>query len=364
MPNPHASQDWDEPTEFAELEQQTRQLLADAGARPRDLTLSDQEQQRTSATARAALDAMLAHPTGQSSPRRAHTYSRRWALVAAVAAVITIVGIPVAQMLSNDTATTLTATPPMAQIDDGGRQNSADTAAVLSDLAAAAVAQPKLGPEPVQLVVTEHWQLSQSTSSVGGVAVIRSERYILPDGAIRIIQRQGQFLDNAGQLSVNAQTTRTTVTSDDTQPGPASGPDYPNTLSSDPATLTTQLVPDITECPRITTCLARVMIELHRDYALSPQLTAALWNALAQTEDVAYLGQAQDRLGRAAVVVQVPGPGDDRYTLIYAEPATGAFLGSEEILNTDDPQHNLTAPAVVSFTMIATTMRIPSDNLP
>lgn len=109
----------------------------------------------------------------------------------------------------------------------------------------------------------------------------------------------------------------------------------------------------------------------HYTWVPSPDLTAALWRVLAEMDDVDYLGASVDRLGRRAVAFATPTSEADRHVLVYAEPDTGRFLGSEEILtaapagSTDDEAlSDLTYPAVINFTALAESRRIPRSEIP
>ena len=361
MTNPPSGPGPRDLSESAELEQQTRQLLYDAGARPRELSLTDAEQRRTSAAARAVLDDLLTRQERHHAPVRSHPSRNRWALVA-VAAVIAGAVFPVSHLLSNNTSITVATTPPMAQFEDSGRQSSTSAADLLTELASAAAAQPGADPAPVQLVITEHWQLADHQATDNGVTVTRSESYLLPDGTIRVIDRQPQPLSESGQMTPDSLSNLTPVAHDTTRP--TAGSDYPNALPTDPGALTTQLVPADEDCPRLAACLTQAIIGLHEDYVLSPSMIAALWNALAQTDDVTYLGQTQDRLGRPTVAIQVPSVDNDHDIVIYADRTNGAFFGSEKILTTDDPGRQLAAPTVISFTMIVASQRLPLSDVP
>ena len=82
-------------------------------------------------------------------------------------------------------------------------------------------------------------------------------------------------------------------------------------------------------------CLVTGFTFLHYNYVLRPSLNAALWRTLATEAGFRYLGTTVDRVGRTAVAFSAHGADPSRKVILLADPETGAFLGSEEVLVRD-----------------------------
>lgn len=358
------------PDHFSDLEQETRELLHRAGARPHHLELTPDEQARTSRAAEAALGSMIAGGAPQTktevNQRPSRWTRRRLVTLTAVAAafLVAVVGISTTLLWQDKSPVAVAQTPPLAHYEFSARQSGINSVAAIEGLAAAAASQPGPADAPVQLVVTEGWWLSSGEAQPSVLEAVRSERYLLPDGSVRVIDRRGQPLDVAGRVPDQALQVREAVVSDETFPGPDDGPDYPQRLSTDPEPLIGQLIPDPGEGPQPAACLGQALINLHNTYVLPADLIAGLWNVLAAADDVTYLGETTDRLGRPAVAIQTPGSSGDRISIIYADATTGAFLGSEEVLTVDSAELGLQAPAVLNFRAVVSTQRIAEDQVP
>ncbi|MDR0417183.1 MAG: CU044_5270 family protein [Propionibacteriaceae bacterium] len=359
--------------DFTELERDTRELLGAIGGSAPKTDLSQDERRRVNTTAQRALTGILDGAPQRQSQRLARLgppRPRRRALAVACAAVVVVSGGAVAVLApwQEDAGTTTLRTPALAQFEFSARDSGGAAAAALHQLAAAAAAQPPSGDGPIQLVIAEKWSLpareSQGTAQLGPLTAVRAEHYLLDDGAWRVIERRGQPVDDKGQIANWTAAATAPATSDQTLPGPSEGPDYPTRLPTDPEALAARLAAEKPTCAQPAYCLGEALIRLHQTYVLEPRLTAALWSAAADMAEVVYLGQTRDRLGRAAVAIQTPGADAGRVNVIYADPVSGAFLGSEEVVTADDHALGLPAPAVVSFTAIVASERVAADKVP
>lgn len=350
-----------DPTTHAALEDEVRQLLGDLGARPLSRELTSTERDRTDRTAAAALDAMLGGGPGAEppySPSQQGVPRRCWVLAVA-AAVITAAGsVPIFRLLFGRVGVRAV-TPAIPRFDQGSRQASRDSTDVLIALAEASARQQEPADLPVQFVATLSWRYAGGHASLASVP---AERYLLGNGLIRLIEREPQPLDAEGRVSDDADPRTLPVASDRTIPGPAAGPEYPSTLPTDPARLTAELTSGA--CSQASACLAEASLSLHTGFVLRPELSAALWRALAATGEADYLGETLDRIGRPAVALQVPAPGADRYRVVYADPHTGALLGADLIGTAHETGQGSIGPAVIGFTAIFGARRVSEDDLP
>lgn len=362
--------------EHAEMEQEVRQLLQDLGARPRNLELTQEEQDRTGRAASSALAAILSSPSSDTPSQRTPAQPvatrsgqdrerrplRGWVLTAAAALVVAIASVPIVRIFSEHTDPAVASTPAMAQFDPGGREHTQTADDVLITLADSASKQPWTADLPVQLIATQTWHYAEQEPTA--LTAVPSERYLLSDGTVRLIEREAQPLDPDGRISTGIDTKSLPITSDESFPGPETGPEYPSTLSTDPTELVKQLIPEPHECEQTSACLVQAIVKLHTSYVLPPTLSAALWTTLADAGQAEYLGQTRDRLDRPAVALRVPTSDADHYTVIYADPTSGALLGTDLILTRDDRRLNITAPAVVGFTAITLAQRVSNDEVP
>ena len=361
--------------EHAEMEQEVRQLLQDLGARPRNLELTQEEQDRTGRAASSALAAILSSPSSDTPSQRTSTQPvatrsgqdrerrprRGWVLTAAAALVVAIASVPIVRIFSEHTDPAAASTPAMAQFDPGGREHTQTADDALITLADSASKQPTTADLPVQLIATQTWHYAEEPAVL---AAVPSERYLLSNGTVRLIEREAQPLDPDGRIRTGIDIKSLPITSDKSFPGPETGPEYPSTLSTDPSELVKQLIPEPDECQQTAACLVQEIVNLHTSYVLPPALSAALWTTLAKSGQAEYLGQTRDRLGRPAVALRVPTADADHYTVVYADPISGALLGTDLILTSADHRLSITAPAVMGFTAITLAQRVSNDDVP
>jgi hypothetical protein len=238
-----------------------------------------------------------------------------------------------------------------------------DSSVVLGSLALAASHQATAtSVDAIQRVVSEEWEFSPDARTQP-VALTRVERYLLPDGSVRVIRREGLSLDSSGRLS-DKNAVISPILSDETASGPVTGPEYPRTLSIDPTILSNQIVADPADCASKAFCLAVAVAELQSSYVLDPALTGALWEALGQKDGVEILGETRDRLNRPAIAIRVPDRASDRAIIIFAAPDTGIFLGDETVLTDDNPKLALSAQTVIRTRAVVSATRIPLATAP
>jgi len=356
--------------EVPDLERQTRELMARLGVVPKHIELTPEDAARTTAIAEAALAEMLARPPAahRAKTRRAPFMLTRPRIIRMGAATATLVVAVIVVIAMQDWSRPGPAPGPVPVVQfDAARDAGVDVAAVLSGLAKAAGRQPDYAAAPVQLVVTEEWSAGSggrpAGASPGTVGVVRKEKYLLPDNLIRVISHAGQGLDTTGRLPNAAMEDPAAITGDESVPGPAGGPAYPATLPLGPDDLIARLVSAHPSCTVLEQCLPAAFVELHETYAVPPALAAALWEALATSDNITYLGTATDRLGRRAVGFQVPGPAPGVVRIIFADTATGAYLGSEEVSTAGGGASGVDADTVLGFTYVAAVSRINLDQV-
>lgn len=360
----------DEPDDTEHLTREVRELLSRHGVRSRDLEPRPGEAQR------AESDLARIVATRPSPVVRGGTVRRRAEkafVVLTAAAVLAVALVVIRPFTGSDTATA--STPAVLTIRDGGG-SVVDHASVagsdeLARLAALAARGTSGTAGAVQLTVRSSWLLAtdERTGKAPARSVlvpVNSEQYFQSDGTVRTIERRGSPLDSDGFLT-DAQGSWSDVepTTDETFDGPEEGPDYPASLSKDPSTLAGQLVPDPAECAGgLTGCLVIATSSLHYTYVIPPRLASALLTMLSQRTDMRFAGLTTDRLGRVADAFVAPGTDRTRATIVLVDPATGAFLGSEEVLTKDSGQLRLKAPAVVEFTALQDSRRVPESAVP
>ena len=375
--------------DFDEVERQTRQLLHELGMRSQTRELSASDRRRTDAAARAALEEMLSAPRSvpdqdqdpvPDPTKKPHTMARRsrrrrWAVVGvslAAAAAVALVLVPPAfdraappaadssrsADASDPSASSMqgpaTPTPPMLDFPD---EDIADRIGMVSirvgvdtllrQLARTAdrtARKERDAADPILRVITEGWRLGDPIGASGDLLAIRSDRYLLADGVIRTVEHAGRPLDSTGRVPPAEQRSTGPVSRDESNASPRS-------------------------CTSPGPCSVREMLASYADFPVPPALDGALWRALAQCDpadcgEVESLGRTVDRLGRPATGFRILEPGRQRELVVYADMATGAVLGVDEIATSGEPAPGVVAPAVIGFTAIVSAERVTPDRLP
>jgi hypothetical protein len=355
----------------ASLEREIRALLAELGVEGRDLDALPGED----ATAERDLARILSTPQVARADKRVSRRPRRTVRVVgflAVAAAIAV-GLVVVRPWTGD-APASAVTPPLLHLpragDDleGGSRQAAP--AEFRRLAAAAAQQPPAGSGPVQHVVLDSWVLTtdEQTGKARPKSVltpVTNEKFFTADGRVRMLEHRGDALDSDGRVAAPATSKAGSTDSDETFDGPEEGPAYADDLPTDPVALEKRLVPGTAECKGMrASCLVARVTFLHYGYVLKPSTARAVWLVLANQTDFAYAGRTRDRLDRPAVAFTSDASDAGRKLVLLADPATGAFMGSEEVLVKDSEDLGLKAPAVIEFVALATSARVDEDDVP
>lgn len=189
------------------------------------------------------------------------------------------------------------------------------------------------------------------------------DSYFLPNGGLRLIERTGSPLDQDGRPTdrVGNWSSNPPV-SDYVLAGVRPGPDYADNLpTSDSAALIKALRGPKEACGDYPGgCMLDEVQSIYATYLPSPTTRSALWVALAEEPSITYLGRTVDRLGRDAEVFSALDY-DGKYQLLaFADPNTGAWLGSETILIRPVEGAGFDPPAVTQFTGIEFSRREPN----
>lgn len=341
-----------------------RQDLANAGVTSDVLRQAIHDREDARAIAANAIAA-----SREPSARRRKSPWGRVAVVGLAAAAL-VLAFVLFEITGNPATTTpaAAATPPLLSIDgasaNGFPESGTPAAPHLERLAELAARQPG-GPQgPVQHVRTVGWgatadETSATSEPVGVLIPQIIDTYFLPDGRLRAIERFGSPLDQDGRP-----TDRTGHWSDndpvsdyvldDMRPGPNYADKLP---TEDPAALVEALLGPEPCTDYVGGCLLRQAESLYGTYVPTPQLRSALWLALAEEPSITYLGRTEDRLGRDAEVFTALSSRGNHQMLAFADPRTGAWLGSESILIRPLKDSGFDPPAVVEFTGIESSAR-------
>lgn len=317
---------------------------------------------------------VLAHgrATAPSSrPRASWSGWGRRLTAAAGLAILIVLGYTAGPWSGGESA--LASTPPMLRFSgvDPGQVPDSDVPAdgVIAELADRARLLPDPAEQPVQSIELDAWWASTMMDTSGEarsvLVPVRVSHFVLPDGDFRSIERRGLPLDKDGRVTDPPDwdhappVSDTVFTLDEHR-----GPEYPAGLPTSSDELRELLAPP-DECPDGPgACLMSEAAQLHTNYVLTPELTANLWSAMRGAPDISHLGETIDRLGRHAEVISAPILGGSNQFLVLADPATGAFLGFEQILLTEDATYGFDPPAVISFTALVESRRIAHSAVP
>ncbi len=215
-----------------------------------------------------------------------------------------------------------------------------------------------------QHVEVASWWLETTKHDERDAAVIPTEtqRYVLPDGSVRIITQRGRPLTD-GTETGPPEGEGTSVTS---FPADAGGLlSHPAKLPLDPAKLRAKLLGDPRECAgREGYCLSNSLQVLGLGNVLSPRLNSALLRTMIGAKDVRYAGRAVDRAGRPSQVFIINDPDRERQRLVLFDADTGVYNGDETVLVKDSEELGVKAPAVIGFNAVVTREWIPAGSVP
>jgi len=356
-----------DPEEFAA---ELRRRLIDEGAIPRDLApLPGQETRAEEALARIVSSPPLGPPYLRTKPglRR-----RRRALAFLGAAVAIVLGLAIVWPgWPGSTPHAVAATPPLLAFPDvaTGRfpEDGEPARERLLQLAAAVERQPDPAPEPVQRVVVSAWFTSSEETADGSMssslAAVTRESNFAPDGTMYVVESRGPELDQHGRVKDPANESEAPVTVEESFESNDPGPRFAEELSADPRRLREQL--DARQDPQTcgavpASCLVVETIDLFHNYVVRPGLSAALWRTLATEPGVTYVGEVSDRLDRPADAFAALGLDRTTHLLIFLDPETGLYLGDEEVLTEPSDAFGFDPPAVISFSALVESRRVPS----
>ncbi len=315
------------------------------------------DQPRTESAGSERSDAST--PTG--APAR-----RRWtaSLVAAAAfALIASVAIPLGWW-SGPAAATGTprmlgySTSPTAMLDGGAPSASS----VLLELAAQVDASPPLPRDAeIQFIHTANW-LRHTTLDDDGtretyIYPTARQSWLSPDGSLIYREHRGSALDARGRLTQTPEQGAPSEAEDVLPPGTIDV-STPADLPRDPESLRAELLKrlsglDCTADPATHAwCLFTEISDLHTFAVVPRDLSSTMWQMLATTSGVSYLGSVADRVGREAEAIAFPPVPDDGYArvlVLLIDRGTGELVGTEQV-DLDDPEHEITEPTVTGFT--------------
>lgn len=355
-----------------------RQLLDSIGLTPEHsvpMSLSDDERLQAEQMHQRILEQINEPGAADLDEPATQIPWRAWAARAAIAAVLaTVTTIAAIGPWRGEGGTAVAVTPPLlifSGVEAGQLPLGAPPAnAELAELARLARTLPKPADLPVHSIELDAWWSSsapaEETADARSVLVpVRASHFVLPNGDFRSIERRGLPLNTDGQIVDPPDWAEIAPISDsEFALDPGRGPKFPDTLPTTIDDLRAALAPP-DECIEMhSECLLNSVIELHTTYVLSPELVSNLWSVMQDVPDITVLGATTDRLNRTALALRAPSAGGRERTVILADPATGAFLGYEQVLVTPDPNIGFDPPAVLNFTAVVHSRRIAESDVP
>jgi hypothetical protein len=212
-----------------------------------------------------------------------------------------------------------------------------------------------------QHVVTDSWYADIDASSDDTSALIPqiSERWLSPDGSLRIVERRDDPLPTDGRgLPGDGSWDDQPATADERQPPGSLDPNFATDLPTDPEALRAELLEragctDTRPGTGRSLCLYDQILALHESYVVPSDVESALWLMLGDEEGFRSLGAVKDRVGREGVGISLIAAKRPEYRLmLIADPKTGRLLGTEQILISSVEGLKINAPAIMSFTAI------------
>ncbi|WP_146192362.1 hypothetical protein [Cellulomonas sp. WB94] len=287
---------------------------------------------------------------------------RRIGLGAMAACILVAIGI----VVNPATPAAVATMPPPLRYDlvaDGDIATAVGAAAApvltgLATVAAERVEATRSGD--VQYVRSERWTfVSVQGGDESGAAVVPSAvlTWVSPDGTLRRSSQSGQplLLNGTFTLPPAGQPADGDLGVGIEQFGPGSSraPDVAALATLGPDALRATLLeragcvtPDQPAAP----CLLDGVARIHDDAVVDGQVDAVLWSLLAADPTIVTLGHVTDRAGRDDVAlttaVDVKAP---VRTILLIDPATGALVGVEQVLLSEDAGYGVAAPAVIGF---------------
>ncbi|MEG9227618.1 CU044_5270 family protein [Aeromicrobium sp. Sec7.5] len=248
-----------------------------------------------------------------------------------------------------------------------------DSAATLLELSAAASRQTSgVGSGPIQHVVTDNWfaelTADEEKSSAGQVIPTFRETWLQPDGSLTVLEHDGKPLSADGRTDADVE--RPSGVSSEMLPAGTVDPSASSDLPLEAGPLREALFAR-SGCesgppsPATAACIVQAVIDLHSANVVPSEVSAAIWQVMAAEPDLRLLGDVTDRLGREGVGIAIVPPDSPQFrNVLIISPVTGALLGTETVLIAEQPDLDLEAPAIFSFTAYVTTELVGPSSLP
>lgn len=366
-----------------ELEREVRDLLSCAGAVPHTpAPLRDGWQQRgEEALARTlrdtAEDAPVPPGPDPAPPvQLAHRRRLRVAVtvLAAAAAIAAVLVIAPWQHGGDKTASVAeAATPPMLSFPStasGRLPTSGSTpTSSLTALSSRAAKQSTSGTGDVQYVSLASWwtsvdDIAKNHDRATEFRAVYTDSYLFASAKLRVIDRLGPVLDAAGHLTGNRtassdDTVRSdrTITADYSPAAVAALPTAPTALA--------RALAKAAGCLNLAAhCLLEIAGQIESTAVVTPTLQSAIWSALKLSSGLTYLGHVTDRLGRTAAAFMTTSWDPTQRQLVFADPSTGAWLGTETVVVARSANYPYAVPAVLGFTAKLGSRLVTAAQLP
>ena len=229
----------------------------------------------------------------------------------------------------------------------------------LARLSAVAKAQPAAVSSGLYYLETASWSTfagSDASDLPPGMPNVL-EQWIDAKGAQRILNHVDLPAPAAGlQAWLNAGLPLTGGRVDGHTAPAAQQRQFPDNLSTDPATLEKQLLQAelgsaTAGGPPTTVELFTALKDLRAARQIDPALQGALLEMLANQPGIVSLGSATDRLGRVVDAIALDSDFSGlatRYVLLF-DPNDGRLLGSEDVLTKSAGSLNVPIPSVISY---------------
>ncbi|WP_311208459.1 MULTISPECIES: CU044_5270 family protein [unclassified Aeromicrobium] len=221
------------------------------------------------------------------------------------------------------------------------------------------------GTGPVQHHVSDNWFSDQDDSGNSVITPRVTQTWLEPDGSLLTTDTVGRQLTSDGRGIPTDAPTYSTSPSTDQLPAGTVDAAFVERLSTEPDALKSQLL-SRADCPdsarpsaQRSLCLYDELRVLFSTYVVPPDVAGAAWEALRGEVGFTTLGSVEDRAGRNGVAISLVSDVRPEYRFILiGSPETGQLLGTEEILIKPDPNLDVEAPSVISFTAITTATRV------
>jgi hypothetical protein len=225
----------------------------------------------------------------------------------------------------------------------------------LGDAAEAAVDPPSTGD--VQYVRVSAWYAS-TTDEDTVIEPVERQAWLAPDGSVRAEEARYGSFSPLGELVQSDVPAGVTATVDEIPAGTFDAT-LAATVSNDP----TRVLDDLSTgfsgvtCDDLS-CTTSVVEGLFTTFAVPAATRAAVWRSFAERSDLHLMGSATDRLGREGVGIGFridPGGGPVFGGVFIVDPANGALLGVERVVDMPDEEPRLNeVMAIARSTTVAT----------